>query len=115
MLRRLLFMPDYDADPLWDLATEAMVNLDQLPISDATRTLVREWAARWEAVAWAEIETADDVPADARIALERVGRAAWQQVQRELGDDWQVGWASFPDHRRHVQWRPGGPIEPCLP
>ncbi len=109
-------MPDHGADPLWDLATEAMVDLDGLPLSGATRTALREWSARWESMALAELyETAGDAPADTLEALERDGRLAWQQVRQELGDDWQVGWVSFPDGRRRVQWQPGGPAVLCLP
>jgi hypothetical protein len=28
----MLFMNDYDADPVWDLASEGMVSLDELPV-----------------------------------------------------------------------------------
>ena len=43
---------------------------------------------------------------------ERDGRVLWATVQQELGPDWQVGWPSFPDGARHVQWTPNGPVEP---
>lgn len=116
MPRRLLFMPDYYADPFWDLETEGMVDLDTLPLRGPTRGAVRRWAARWERAAWAQLEeAADDIPEDELKALERDGLVVWERVRRELGDDWQVGWASFPDGDRHVQWQPGGPVVPCVP
>ena len=116
MARRLLFMADYSADPLWDLESEAMVALERLPLTEATRASVRAWASRWEAIASSEFDlVAAEVPKEACATLERDGRAVWQQVRRELGDDWQVGWVTFPNGRRHVQWHPKGPTEPCSP
>ena len=109
-------MADYGADPVWDLDSEAMVALEGLPLTVATRASVRAWAARWEVIASSEFDPAGaEVPEGALVALERDGRAVWQQVQRELSDDWQVGWVSFSDGRRYVQWQPEGPAEPCPP
>jgi hypothetical protein len=45
----------------------------------------------------------------------RDGSVLWSTLQEELGPDWQVGWLSFPDGIRHVQWTPDGPVEPLPP
>ena len=122
--RQLFFMPDYDADPLWDAATEAMVSLDDLPVTAKTKQRVRAWALRWDELATQDLE-ADygDTPELAHKAVppetwaehEREGRAAWLELQQDLGDTWRVGWVSFPGGRRHVQWEADGPVELCLP
>lgn len=122
--RDLLFMPDYEADPLWDAATEGMVSLDKLPVTDGTKQRVRAWAVRWDELATQDMyadyghtpELADKaVPAEVWSEHEREGLAVWRDLKRELGDEWRVGWVSFPDGRRHVQWEPDGPVELCLP
>ncbi|MCW3067132.1 MAG: hypothetical protein JWN32_4304 [Solirubrobacterales bacterium] len=122
----LLFMPDYSADPIWDAATESMVSLDRLPIGEDTRSVIREWARRWEHLAgqrmhFDDVENgkhpgpAEPVPPQAWETIERDGRALCQQLREELGDGWRVGWVSFEHARRHVQWATGGPVTLFLP
>jgi hypothetical protein len=117
-------MPDYGADPLWDPRTEAMVSLDGLPVSVATRELVRAWAARWERLARQDLDAEDveseqatgpaPAPSTAEwVSLEADARAVWTELQRDLGEDWNVGMVSFRGGLRHVQWDPTGPAQPC--
>jgi hypothetical protein len=110
-MRRLLFMADYNADPVWDLATEWMVNLDQLPVPDDLRERVRAWAGEWTERALIDIRGAGfgSEPFDA------VGRRLWQELRTALCDVAELGYVSFPDRTRHVQWHPDGPVEPCPP
>jgi hypothetical protein len=43
---RLLFFPDYGADPVWDAqGKRGMISLDELPVREETRREVREWAS----------------------------------------------------------------------
>ena len=117
-------MPDYYADPVWDVETDAMVSLDDLPISDETKNVVRAWARRWDELALQDLD-ADygDTPELAHLAVsadvwaehETDGLAAWHRLRQELGDRWRLGRVSWPDGRRHVQWEPDGPLELCLP
>jgi hypothetical protein len=122
--RRLLFFPDYGADPVWDAhGMGAMISLDGLPVREQTRREVREWARRWEQMAKRQM-AADDfaagmakAPAESVSqqewdALERDGRAVWLRLRDDLGDEWVVGWASFPDTGRQVEWSPGASPEP---
>ena len=113
-------MPDYDADPLWDTATEAMVSVDDLPIAEKTKKRVRGWGRRWDELATQDLhaepgDTDQVVPEQVWAEHEREGRAAWRELQEELGEEWRVGWVSFPDGRRHVQWEPDGSVELCRP
>ena len=122
----LLFMPDYSADPVWDPASEWMVNLDELPIMEGTRVAIRAWAARWEARAWQELASEDaeevaisgssePVTPEASEAIERDGLLLCQRLRNELGDDWRVGPVSLEDNERSVQWETYGPVTPLAP
>ena len=114
----LLFMGDYGADPLWDAATEAMVDADQLPLSQSLRDDVREWARAWEERARTEIGAEDaafasgvdssPVPVSDWERLDRDADALCQRLRHELGSGWLVGKVSFHDGARQVQWEAGG-------
>jgi hypothetical protein len=102
--RRLLFFPDYLADPIWDGEQGGMISLDDLPLSSETRTETREWAQRWEHLAYAEQEAeafsggmseqpAEPVAREVWLALEGEGRKLWRRLQTELGDRYQLEWA----------------------
>jgi hypothetical protein len=119
----LLFMSDYSADPVWDPPIECMVNLDELPLTDDTRAAIRGWANRWEDTAWPgmDVDAAEEgvipgpvepVPTDLAEAIERDGRALCQRLRDELGTGWRVGWISFENDERRVQWEPDGPANP---
>lgn len=111
---RLLFMPDYLADPLGDLDSEGMIDLDQLPIDVALRARTRSWAAeyteRGQTSGWA-----DPFAGPEGVALRTAGHALWLELRTVLAPAHEVGYVSFPDDTRHVQWHPGGPLEPCPP
>lgn len=121
---RLLFFPDYGADPIWDVqGKRGMVSLDGLPVCEEIRRDVREWAKRWEQMAKQEMAAegssagmtdtlAEPVQRHEWDALERDGRAVWIRLCEDLGDEWTVGWASFTDTGRQVEWSPGAPPEP---
>lgn len=126
MPAEILFMPDYRADPIWDVTTESMVSLDQLPIGEPTRSAIRGWASRWEQLAEQKMRCADvehgmlpgpaePVSPQAWETIELDGRALCHQLRDELGGRWRVGWVSFEHGQRHVQWETGGPVTPLLP
>ncbi len=124
---QLLFSPDYGADPLWELPSERMVNLDSLPLSDTLRDDVRDRAAGWEELARQELEAdgmtagqvadgAGEVADEQWQEIDERGRALWRDLQRELAGQYVVGRAEFRDVPvRHVQWVDGGTVEPCPP
>jgi hypothetical protein len=118
--RRLLFFPDYTADPIWGADEAGMVNLDDLPLSADIRARARDWTRRWERLAHAEqasdaladgtsTQPAEPVAQETWAALERDGRVVWQDLQAELGHSHQLGWLTDDDQ---VEWSPGSPPEP---
>jgi hypothetical protein len=110
-VRRLLFMNDYDADPVWDLASEGMVNLDQLPVGNELRERVRAWACEWSERA----RSGDEGAGSDSEQFDVVGRRLWQELRTALCDVAEIGYVSFRGETRHVQWHPDGPVEPCPP
>jgi hypothetical protein len=115
MTESLLFMPDYEADPIWSLDDGMMIPLEHLPLSKSARRAAREWARRWDALGFATLEDDDEDTPEWR-ELEHAGRAVWQRLREELGSEYRLGYVTFDDGgKRQVQWAPDGPVEPCPP
>jgi len=55
---QLLLGCDYLADPLWDVRG-ANIGVDDVPISEATREALRDWARRWDRLAKHDLEAED--------------------------------------------------------
>ena len=113
-MRRIVLMPDYDADPLWDDETRVMVSLSSLPISAALKDRIREWATRWEDEAWAAINQGDDE--DEVTENDRELYALWRELRDELPGQYEVGMFTQPPRGKtkvHVLWEPDG--KPELP
>jgi hypothetical protein len=100
-MQHLRFFPDYGkADPIWTEDGTGL-SLDALPVKEDTRAAVRDWAARWEPVAWQQMDADDfnagmsdrpaEPPAEATWrSLGDEGRRLCAQVQQELADGWEV-------------------------
>jgi len=68
-----------------------MIPLDELPVSDATRERLREWAARWEHLAAGGVTTDAPLPDEAaRTLLKADAQRLRERLQDELGADWDV-------------------------
>jgi hypothetical protein len=77
-----------------------MIRLERLPLSDATRTAVRAWAARWESSAWASMRhedavasgepLPDEVPQRVWDELAIEQRALLERLRTELGSGYDV-------------------------
>ena len=102
-VRQVRFFPDYGADPVWDRASGAMIDLDGLPVGPPTRLAVRAWRQRWEALASQQMraddveaamasEAAEPVTDDEWGEIEREGQQLCAELQRELGSEWSVEW-----------------------
>jgi len=82
-MRKLVLMIDYGADPVWENSSGLMIDLDHLPLTDATRTSLRRWADRWERQAATEIENESEDPAT-WARLDHEGRRLWEVTRQEL-------------------------------
>ena len=84
---RLLVMCDYFADPIW---TEdgAMIELDSLPLSDASKAQLREWAAWYDRLGTDESAWTPDVEREFDTDCRRL----WRRVAEELEPEYRVGY-----------------------
>lgn len=89
-------MCDYEADPVWQ-GDGVGLDLETLPLSSATRSALRQWAASYEALP-------DSDESDAVAAFEREGIRLWGIAREELGDDWRVGY--FSEAQQQKVWDP---------
>lgn len=92
-------MTDYSADPVAWEPDGAIAQLDELPLSEETKTQLREWADWYEAGGvpgrkhhWSSPEDLD--------RFDREGRRLWKLVRDELGSEWTVGYFSEPTGER---------------
>ncbi len=76
----LRVLPDSSADPVW--AEDAMVDLDDLQVSDRLRRELRAWARRWEELMGPAFECTD---AAGYAEWRRRGRPLAGALQAELG------------------------------
>jgi hypothetical protein len=88
-------MPDSGADPLWDPRTEAMVSLDGLPVSVATRELVRGWAARWERLARQDLDAEDVESGQAAGPAPAVSTDEWVSLEADARSVWTPCYGEF--------------------
>jgi hypothetical protein len=105
VIRRLVLMADHGADPVWDAESGAMLDLDTVPVSAATRTALRAWARTWEPLA-----LSDDDDAAAWAAWDAEGRRLWAVVRAELAPRGvRVGYAVDDPGAETVlvEWTPG--------
>jgi hypothetical protein len=121
--RQIVLDPDYGGAAVFALRGGGEV-LDLLPISAETREATREWAERWDVLAWQDLEakwvedgmkteSTPRVPDELWEENDRERRALWVTLQQELGPGWQVGWSKhYEGGVLNVQWTPDGPLEP---
>jgi hypothetical protein len=102
-MKRLLFCPDDEADPLWD-QDGANVSLDYLPLRVDTRRAVRSWCRGWARLVdrWIWDQAVRDGMSDRPVEpvspeewddSEREARQLFERMKGELGPDWSVEWA----------------------
>jgi hypothetical protein len=121
--RQIVLDPDYGGAAVFDINRGGEV-LNVLPISAKTREEIRDWAKRWDVLAWQDLHaewfedgmmtgSTQRVPNEMWEENDRERRALWVKLQEELGPRWQVGWSKhFEDGVLNVQWTPDGPLEP---
>ena len=91
-MRRLVLMPDYDADPLWDDESGVMVPLSTLPLSEGLKERLTAWRQRWDDAATRDALSGEDQPLDPRHWREE--RELWMALRKELEGEYEVGVAS---------------------
>jgi len=91
MLQRIKLMPDYSCYPLWDRDDGGDIEPWELPLSEATIERLLNWQKIYEGIIdWDDPASAGFASAQEEIAFEREGISLWKQLQKELGDEYEI-------------------------
>lgn len=91
MLQRIKLMPDYSCYPLWDRDDGGDIEPWELPLSEATIERLLNWQDIYDrTIDWDDPASAGFASAQEEIAFEREGISLWKQLQKELGDEYEI-------------------------
>ncbi|MBW4679621.1 MAG: hypothetical protein KME19_05845 [Microcoleus vaginatus WJT46-NPBG5] len=94
MIKHIKLMPDFGGWPLWEYEDRDLVdNLhpSELPLNEETVKRLLQWQQTYEGIMnWDDPHSAGFASETDRIAFEEEGIRLWQQLQKELGNDWEV-------------------------
>ncbi|MBD1936406.1 hypothetical protein H6F73_03590 [Microcoleus sp. FACHB-68] len=95
MFKRIKLMTDYDCYPLWDIDDPGDIDPSELPLSEETVKRLLQWQQTYEGIMnWDDPHSAGFASEADRVAFEEEGISLWQQLQQELGNDWEVSYFS---------------------
>jgi hypothetical protein len=94
--RRLVLMPDYHCNPLWEYEDEDLSSNpapEELPFSESTILGLRAWAAWFDSfINMADPHDSRDVSHEESAEFHFVGRELWSVIRHELGAAWVVSY-----------------------
>ena len=91
MLQRIKLMPDYSCYPLWDRDDGGDIEPWELPLREATIERLLNWQKIYEGIIdWDDPASAGFASAQEEIAFEREGISLWKQLQKELGNEYEI-------------------------
>ncbi|HAT14909.1 MAG TPA: hypothetical protein DCS91_16235 [Microcoleaceae bacterium UBA11344] len=91
MLQRIKLMPDYSCYPLWDRDDGGDVEPWELPLSEATIERLLNWQKIYDGIIdWDDPAAAGFASVQEEIVFEREGISLWLQLQKELGDEYEI-------------------------
>jgi hypothetical protein len=91
MYTRIKLMTDYNYYPLWDLDDVGDIDPTELPLSEATIERLLNWQKIYDGIIdWDDPASAGFASAQEEIAFEREGISLWKQLQKELGDEYEI-------------------------
>ncbi len=96
---KIKLMADYSADPIWnddrdDPECGVMMELDEIPICQATHDRLRRWTDSYESNPTWKSPPNNQWPAEIALAFEKEGRALWALLREELGPGYEVSYFS---------------------
>ena len=95
MYKRIKLMADYKYYPLWDLDDIGDIDPSELPLSSHTIARLLQWQKNYDEIMnWDDPASSDFAKEEDRVAFEREGISLWQQLQKELGDEYEVRYFS---------------------
>lgn len=91
MYTRIKLMTDYNYYPLWDMDDVGDIDPKELPLSEATIERLLNWQKIYDGIIdWDDPASAGFTSAQEEIAFEREGISLWKQLQKELGDEYEI-------------------------
>lgn len=100
MYKRIKLMTDYNYYPLWDMDDVGDIEPWELPLSEETIERLLNWQKIYDGIIdWDDPASAGFASVEEEIAFEREGISLWQQLQKELGDEYEVVYKSQLLHR----------------
>ena len=91
MLQRIKLMPDYSCYPLWDRDDGGDIEPWELPLSETTIERLLNWQKIYDGIIdWDDPASAGFASSQEEIAFEREGISLWKQLQKELGDEYEI-------------------------
>jgi hypothetical protein len=100
MVQRIKLMADFDCYPLWDRDDGGDIEPWELPLSEETIERLLNWQKIYDGIIdWDDPAAAGFANEQEEIDFEREGISLWQQLQKELGDEYEVIYKSQLLHR----------------
>lgn len=91
MVQRIKLMADFDCYPLWDMDDGGDIDPTDLPLSKAIIERLLNWQKIYDGIIdWDDPAAAGFASEQEEIAFEREGVCLWQQLQKELGDEYEI-------------------------
>jgi hypothetical protein len=95
MLQRIKLMPEYNCYPLWDRDDGGDIEPWELPLSEATIERLLNWQKIYDGIIdWDDPASAGFASEQEKIAFEIEGISLWKQLQKELGDEYEIAYFS---------------------
>jgi hypothetical protein len=103
MVKQIKLMADYDCYPLWvyeDMDLMDNPHPSELPLDASTVERLLQWQDTYDGILNREDPASSDFASvEDRVAFEQEGISLWQQLQKELGDEYDVFYMSELQHR----------------
>jgi hypothetical protein len=103
MKRKIELLADYGCSPLWEYEDNDLVDNappSEYPLSEKTIERLLNWQKIYDGIIdWDDPASAGFASEQEEIAFEREGISLWQQLQKELGDDYEIVYFSQLQHR----------------
>lgn len=91
MLQRIKLMPDYSCYPLWDRDDGGDIEPWELPLSEATIERLLNWQNIYDrTIDWDDPASAGFASEKEKMVFEIEGISLWKQLQKELGDEYEI-------------------------
>lgn len=91
MIRKIRLMADYQYFPLWEMDDVGDIDPNELPLSEEIITRLLKWQKIYdETMNWDAPTMSNFASKNELIAFEIEGISLWNELQKELGEDYQI-------------------------